>query len=367
MLTAGFPCQPFSVAGEKKGFSDPRGELFFEITRLLREFGSTRPRIVLLENVPHLINHDRGRTSRGLRDELQRSGYWFFPDSYSVLNTRDHSDIPQNRSGSLWPQFATKDADWNDFRFPEPVPETRPLQSSWIRDEKQGDWFYFQRDSQYLPMFEEEMKKGDPGAVYVLRRNYVRQNKSNEVFTLMANMGEGGHNIPVIRDDWGIRKLTLRECVRLQGFDDSFMFPGETPLYNKYRQVGNSVTVALVRRLAASAALTRRNGSSTYGGRAMIGWAFPPNNEGQERGPNHSGIETFLDSPLSSLARETCQNTCDAALSDAGGPVEIHYQLDRIDPRDLPGLDKLGQAIDACAQYWATNRKGNCFLREPGS
>ena len=251
VLTGGFPCQPFSVAGEKKGFNDPRGELFFEITRLLREFGSTRPRIVLLENVPHLINHDRGRTFARLRDELQSSGYWFFPHSHSVLNTRDHSDIPQNRERVFMAAVATKDADWNDFRFPEPVPERRPVHEFLDLDEKQEDWFYFRRDSQYLPMFEEEMGKGDPSAVYVLRRNYVRQNKSNEVFTLMANMGEGGHNIPVIRDAWGIRKLTLRECARLQGFDDSLVFQDETPLYSRYRQIGNSVTVAVVRRLAA--------------------------------------------------------------------------------------------------------------------
>ena len=94
----------------------------------------------------------------------------------------------------------------------------------------------------------------------------------------------------------------------------------------------------------------------------MIGWAFPLNNEGQEQGPNHSGIETFLDSPMSSLARETCQNTCDAALSEAGGPVEIHYQLDLIDPSDLPGRGEFAEAIDACARYWATNRKGKLLF-----
>ena len=94
----------------------------------------------------------------------------------------------------------------------------------------------------------------------------------------------------------------------------------------------------------------------------MIGWAFPLNNEGQEQGPNHPGIETFLDSPLSSLARETCQNTCDAAISESVGPVEIHYQLDLIDPSDLPGLDELAQAIDTCARYWAKNRKGKLLF-----
>lgn len=250
VLTAGFPCQPFSVAGEKRGFHDPRGNLFFEITRLLREFGAQRPRIVLLENVPYIVRHDKGRTFAKIRDELQSCGYWFFPDSYAVLNTRDHTEIPQNRERVFMVAVSTNAADWNDFRFPEPIDETRQVREFLDLSEKQDDWYYFTRDSQYLPMFEEEMRKGDPNAVFMLRRNYVRENKTNAVFTLMANMGEGGHNVPVIRDDWGVRKLTPRECARLQGFDDSFVFPEEIPLSAKYRQIGNAVTVTLVRRLA---------------------------------------------------------------------------------------------------------------------
>lgn len=254
VITAGFPCQPFSVAGEKKGFDDPRGNLFFEITRLLREFGTRRPHIVLLENVPYLIRHDKGRTFGKLRDDLQSCGYWFSPESYSVLNTRDHTDIPQNRERVFMAAVSTTAADWNDFNFPEPVETTRPVREFLDLSEKQDEWCYFTRESQYLPLFEEEMKRGDPNAVFMLRRNYVRENKSNAVFTLMANMGEGGHNIPVIRDDWGIRKLTPRECARLQGFDDAFTFPEGIPLSAKYRQIGNAVTVALVRRLATECA-----------------------------------------------------------------------------------------------------------------
>ena len=149
---------------------------------------------------------------------------------------------------------STTAADWNDFNFPEPVETTRPVREFLDLSEKQDEWCYFTRESQYLPLFEEEMKRGDPNAVFMLRRNYVRENKSNAVFTLMANMGEGGHNIPVIRDDWGIRKLTTRECARLQGFDDAFTFPEGIPLSAKYRQIGNAVTVALVRRLATECA-----------------------------------------------------------------------------------------------------------------
>ncbi len=92
---------------------------------------------------------------------------------------------------------------------------------------------------------------GDDESIYMLRRNYVRENKSNTVFALMANMGDGGHNAPVIRDPWGIRKLTPAECLRLQGFsEDSFSFPPQLSKFQQYKQIGNAVTVPLVRKLA---------------------------------------------------------------------------------------------------------------------
>ncbi|MGK2957261.1 MAG: hypothetical protein ACSLFB_02400 [Acidimicrobiales bacterium] len=94
----------------------------------------------------------------------------------------------------------------------------------------------------------------------------------------------------------------------------------------------------------------------------MIGWEFPSNNDGQELGPNHPGIEHFLDRPLSSLAREICQNACDAADDTSGGPVEVHFSLDLIDRDQVPGLDDLSYAIERCALYWARNRKGKLLF-----
>lgn len=94
------------------------------------------------------------------------------------------------------------------------------------------------------------MTSGDPDAVYQLRRNYVRQNMSGECFTLMANMGDGGHNVPVIKDKWGIRKLTPRECARFQGYDDEFVLPSHLSRAQLGKQIGNSVTVPLVELLA---------------------------------------------------------------------------------------------------------------------
>jgi DNA (cytosine-5)-methyltransferase 1 len=85
---------------------------------------------------------------------------------------------------------------------------------------------------------------------YQYRRIYVRENKSGACPTLTASMGMGGHNVPIIRDDKGIRKLTPRECARLQGFPESFAFPEGQTDNHLYKQIGNSVTVPVVARIA---------------------------------------------------------------------------------------------------------------------
>ena len=97
------------------------------------------------------------------------------------------------------------------------------------------------------------IEASNPKSIYQLRRNYVRENMSGICFTLMANMGEGGHNTPVIKDRWGIRKLTPRECARLQGYEDDWFKIPETISYAQmYKQIGNSVTIPLVVTLAES-------------------------------------------------------------------------------------------------------------------
>lgn len=252
VLTAGFPCQPFSVAGAKLGFDDARGRTFFEIIRLIGEFGAARPKILLLENVPHLLTHDRGRTFNRIAQEIQAAGYWFMPNqNTAVLNTKVHTDIPQNRErlylvALSWDHFNT-----NVFRFPEPHNETRDYRTFLDLDHKPDEYFYFHDDSRWKKLFEQSIDAGDADSIYILRRNYVRENKSNSVFALMANMGDGGHNVPVIRDAWGIRKLTPVECLNLQGFPiDEFSFPEGLSKVQQYKQIGNAVTVPLVRKLA---------------------------------------------------------------------------------------------------------------------
>jgi DNA (cytosine-5)-methyltransferase 1 len=255
VLTAGFPCQPFSVAGDKLGFQDERGLLFLHITRLIREFGDKKPKVLLLENVKNLKTHDGGRTFKRIKSEIQKAGYWFQDPNARIMNTAQYTEIPQNRERIFMVALSSAHFTANTYQFPEPLSaDSRvPVRSFLDLDSKPDDYFYFKPGSLYYPLFKEAIEKGDKSSIYQLRRSYVRENKSDTCFTLMANMGEGGHNQPVVKDRWGIRKLTPRECARLQGYtDDWFRIPPAEEVSNSqvYKQIGNSVTIPLVVRLA---------------------------------------------------------------------------------------------------------------------
>ena len=253
VLTAGFPCQAFSIAGEKRGFEDPRGLLFLHIIRVIREYGEKKPKVLLLENVKNLKAHDKGRTFKRIQAEIQKAGYWFPDNNARILNTADYTDIPQNRERVFMVALSRSHFRSGDYVFPEPISqaELRPVRSFLDLQSKADAAFYFTPDSQYYDLFREEIEKGGRSHIYQLRRSYVRKNMSEMCFTLMANMGEGGHNQPVIKDRWGIRKLTPRECARLQGYEDSwFKIPPELSNTQIYKQIGNSVTVPLLARMA---------------------------------------------------------------------------------------------------------------------
>jgi DNA (cytosine-5)-methyltransferase 1 len=253
ILTAGFPCQPFSCAGERRGFADERGMLFLHIIRLIREFGASRPKILLLENVQNFRTHDKGKTFKRVQAEIQKAGYWFSEANAQILNTATHTRIPQNRARIFMVAVNVDHFSRNAFRFPDALPQgsVGKVQDFLDLNQPQERRHYFTEASRYYEPFRIAISNGRQDAIYQLRRNYVRENQSGVCFTLMANMGEGGHNKPVIRDPWGIRNLTPRECARLQGYDDSwFKIPTDLSLAQIYKQIGNSVTVPLVTELA---------------------------------------------------------------------------------------------------------------------
>ena len=127
----------------------------------------------------------------------------------------------------------------------------RPLSDFVTRSERAPDELYLSPENRYYKMIARAMKAGDSDTnLYQLRRSYVREKKSGLCPTLTANMGVGGHNVPFVRDEWGIRRLHVSEVARLQGFDpDDLLFP-DIPVSEQYRLLGNAACVHLTRIVA---------------------------------------------------------------------------------------------------------------------
>ncbi len=256
ILTAGFPCQAFSIAGERKGFEDDRGNLFFEILTIL---DAKRPKAFLLENVKNLRSHDNGNTFKVIKEKLQGLGYYVKAE---VLNSMTHGNIPQNRERIFIVGFDKKEH-IDNFEFPDPVQLTRTIADLIdLNDHKDEKYYYNQ--TKYYEDLKCDMTKQD--TLYQIRRGqYIRENKNNVCPTLTANMGTGGHNVPLVLDNHDIRKLTPEECLLFQGFNapdshHNHSFPEYTlsdkgtkrPYSNgqKYKQAGNCVTVTVIERIA---------------------------------------------------------------------------------------------------------------------
>ena len=243
ILCAGFPCQAFSIAGYQKGFADTRGTLFFDIEQIVEKH---KPKVVFLENVKNLVSHDNGNTFKTITETLElKLGYKTFS---KVLNSATHANVPQNRERIFIVAFDPKQVkNYAKFEFPKPIKLTKTIHD-FLDKEKQDDVFYYKNDHQYYPELVKTMISKD--TVYQWRRVYARENKSNLCPTLTANMGSGGHNVPLIKDNFGIRKLTPKECFAFQGYPiEKYIFP---KLANSklYMQAGNSVTTTLIERIA---------------------------------------------------------------------------------------------------------------------
>lgn len=238
-LLGGFPCQAFSIAGHREGFDDKknRGNLFFYIAKILE---IKQPTGFLLENVKNLLTHDQGRTFQTIQTILSDLGYHV---KYQVLNTMNYGNVPQNRERIYIVGF--KDFQkCMQFSFPIEIPLTKTISD--ILDPTVDAKYYYNGKPLYDRLKDDVI---DENTVYQWRRQYVRENKKNVCPTLTANMGTGGHNVPIIKDSVGIRKLTPLECLRLQGFPDSYVLPQITD-GALYKQIGNSVSVPVIERIA---------------------------------------------------------------------------------------------------------------------
>jgi len=242
ILLAGFPCQAFSVAGYRKGFEDKRGNVFLQVARVIKD---KEPSVVFLENVKNLVGHDGGNTFRVILDTLHEYGYFV---KYRVMNASEYGNVPQNRERIYIVGFKDENA-YKNFEFPNPIPLTKTLGDIIKFNTKVEEKYYYTKEKY---KFYDQLKRSmvNRETLYQWRRVYVRENKSNLCPTLTANMGTGGHNVPLLLSRYGIRKLTPKECFMLQGFPKDFTLPTDVAQSHLYKQAGNSVVVPVINRIA---------------------------------------------------------------------------------------------------------------------
>ncbi|MFB6275560.1 MAG: DNA (cytosine-5-)-methyltransferase [Halothece sp.] len=263
IITSGFPCQAFSIAGYRQGFHDQkgRGNLFFETARFIE---AIQPEAYLLENVKNLVSHDKGRTFTVIRDTLTKElNYSFIP---FILNSKDYGNVPQTRERIYIVGFKNEGhivASLNEnvkdnlfldqqsksakFIIPEKIKLLQTIED--IITKKTVDRaYYYLPDHPYYSKLKQQLVRED--TLYQWRRVYVRENKNKVCPTLTANMGTGGHNVPLVKIGNQIRKITPEECLAFQGFNPNFSFPPELAKSHRYKQAGNSVTVPVLQRIA---------------------------------------------------------------------------------------------------------------------
>lgn len=245
ILAAGFPCQPFSLAGLRRGFEDSRGTLFFDIARIIKD---KQPKAFLLENVAGIVNHDKGNTLNVIEDILKELGYNI---EWRLMNAKEYG-VPQNRNrwycvgfrGDLNIKFGTKR---EEFNFPEKSELIFKLSDIIIQPVNDSYTISAVAEKNILSRLDSKLSSSENMLIaYDIRPSRCHFRSDNISPCLTAKMGTGGNNVPVIVSEK--RKLTEEECLRLMGFPESFVIEKNTS--QSYKQIGNSVVVPVVELLA---------------------------------------------------------------------------------------------------------------------
>jgi len=242
ILLAGFPCQSFSIAGRREGFEDIRGTHFFEIRRIIRD---KQPAAFLLENVKHFRKHDGGNTFKTVKNVIEDElGYTFYDE---VLNAKDFG-LPQNRERVYMVGFK----DPINFEFPKPSGESKTI-ADILEELVSEDYFLSQRYLDTLIKHRKRHERKGNGFGYIILDEGGIANT-----IVLGGMGrernlikDENSYVSVTREsvnDQAVRCLTPREFLRLQGFDDDFVFEG--PKTHLYNQAANSVAVPVIREIA---------------------------------------------------------------------------------------------------------------------
>lgn len=231
VLCAGFPCQAFSIAGNRAGFEDTRGTMFFEIARIAKYH---KPKILFLENVQGLLSHEKGKTFKTIVETLQDLGYAVH---HKILRSKDFG-VPQLRPRL----FIIALANAGMFEYPKSL-NIKTCVGDILENEVDSKYFLSDKawtSLQSRKRFNKSLGKGF--GFNLVNKDVVHTN------TLTARYGKDGSEILVQNENNSPRKLTPRECARLQGYPDSFIIPVSDT--QAYKQFGNSVTVNVVKAIA---------------------------------------------------------------------------------------------------------------------
>jgi len=248
ILCGGFPCQPFSIAGISKknslnrpnGFEDPtQGTLFYEIARILKD---KKPSAFFLENVKNLETHDKGKTFEIIKDTLENLGYSVY---HKVINAK--LLVPQNRERIFIIGFRNRKL---DFSFPV-IPDRKPVLKDILQQKVPSNYTLTSHLWRYLRDYAEKHRLKGNGFGFGLA------DFNGHTRTLSARYYKDGSEILIPQTGKNPRRLTPRECARLQGFPDSFKIPVSDT--QAYRQFGNAVAVPVIENLAKAVVKTLTN------------------------------------------------------------------------------------------------------------
>lgn len=242
VLIGGFPCQPFSMMGAERGFEDTRGTLFFRIAEIInyQVEHNRAPKVIVLENVRRLLTHDKKNTFTIIKRALEGLGYKLF---YAVLNSADYA-VPQIRNRLFIVCFRNQNVEY-DF----PAAQELKLSMHDILDKKVDEKYYL--SDKVKPTI---LSDGTGGYV---AKSEINQSPARPLCATMAKMHRACQD-NYYSDDYilgngdteHIRRLTPRECARLQGFNDDFII--DVSNAQAYKQFGNAVTVNVSRAVAKS-------------------------------------------------------------------------------------------------------------------
>lgn len=242
ILCAGFPCQAFSISGKQRGFEDTRGTLFFEIARIV---SFHRPDVLLLENVKNLISHNNGETMSTIYSVLTDLGYTVH---YTILNSSDFG-LPQNRERVYIVGFKNE-LDSQNFKFPEPLHHTVTLNDVLEEDPHnakivhRNDINIYKEVSTEVDLFGQKILYNRPIQIGIVNKGGQGEriyHPTGHTITLSAHGGGVGAKTGLYLINNTVRKLSPRECARVQGFPDSFRLHHLDS--QSYKQFGNSVSV----------------------------------------------------------------------------------------------------------------------------